>query len=237
MRMEGVEGMPETPSDAKPPADLMQPSVLACHTCPGLDDQTMFPEKVIENIVTANMEAKRLLQLLRSPFSCGNFDKTSQIQSFIERFIHLTDICSPAAHAAKKKVEKFPSNGVQNWLESRVPTARAEDSVAAARAAREKRVALEESVRAVWRETRQLCEAMSCTLPQPLPARQSDVSRNSKWDQSLRSIESALRACNRSCMSSGLGIDDAGLAVTIFLSCIFVIKERFTLTISSVEPS
>lgn len=106
----------------------------------------------------------------------------------------------------------IPGNGVENWLKSRAPAGGAEDSVAAARAAREKRVALEESVRAVWRETRQLCETVGCHLPQPLPARQSDIDRNSKWDQSLRSIESALRACNRSCMTSGLGIDDAGLA-------------------------
>ena len=31
-------------------ADVQQPCVLACHTCSGLDDLTMFPEKVIENI-------------------------------------------------------------------------------------------------------------------------------------------------------------------------------------------
>lgn len=213
MSMDGACGIPDTPSDAIPPADLALPTVFACHTCPGLDDQTLFPENVIENIVTANMEARRLLRLLKSPSSCGNFDKMSQIHAFIERFINLTDICSPAARATGKKLEMIPGNGVENWLKSRAPAGGAEDSVAAARAAREKRVALEESVRAVWRETRQLCETVGCHLPQPLPARQSDIDRNSKWDQSLRSIESALRACNRSCMTSGLGIDDAGLAV------------------------
>jgi hypothetical protein len=31
-------------------ADVQQPCVLACHTCPGLDDLTIFPDKVIENI-------------------------------------------------------------------------------------------------------------------------------------------------------------------------------------------
>ena len=214
---------------------MEQPSVLACHTCPGLDDRTLFPEQVIENIVTANIEAKRLLRLLKSPLSCGNFDKISQIQTFIERFIHLTDICSPAAHATKQKIEKVPANCFENWLESRAPAGGADDSVAVARAARD--VALEESVRGVWRETRQLCDAVGCNLPQPLFARKSDVSKNSKWFQSLRSIESALRDCNRSCTASGIGIDDAGLAVQKPTACSSVLIEMcLALTFSSVEP-
>ena len=188
--------------------------MLACHTCPALDDQTLFPDKVVENIVTANMEAKKLLRLLRSPFACGIFDKASHVQEFIERFVHLTDICSPAAHVAKQKLEK-KSAGIESWLESRAPAGGAADSVAASRASREKRVALEESVRAVWKETRQLCDAIGCHLPQPLPAREGDVSKSSTWDVSLRSIESCLRECNRSCRASGIGIDDAGLAVIL----------------------
>lgn len=189
------------------------PCILACHTCPALDDQTLFPDKVVENIVTANLEAKKLLRLLRSPFACGNFDKASQVQEFMERFVHLTDICSPAALVAKQKLEEKKPAGIENWLESRAPAGGAADSVAAARASREKRVALEESVRAVWKETRQLCECTGCPLPQPLPARQSDVSKSSAWDQALRSIERALRECNRSCAALGIGTDDAGLAV------------------------
>ena len=190
-------------------------AVLACHTCPDLDDQSLFPDKVIENIVTANMEAKQLLRQLRSPLACGNFDKASQIHAFIERFAHLTDICSPAAHAAKLKLEKIPAKGVENWLESRASAGGAESSMAAARAARESRVALEESVRAVWREARQLCGTMGCHLPQPLPARQSEVNKSCSWDEQLRGIERALRECNRACRDSGIGIDDAGLAVTM----------------------
>lgn len=108
MSMDGACGIPDTPSDAIPPADLALPTVFACHTCPGLDDQTLFPENVIENIVTANMEARRLLRLLKSPSSCGNFDKMSQIHAFIERFINLTDICSPAARATGKKTRNDP---------------------------------------------------------------------------------------------------------------------------------
>lgn len=193
-------------------AGTEQPCILACHTCPALDDQTLFPDKVVENIVTAHLEAKKLLRLLTSPFACGNFEKASQVQAFMERFVHLTDICSPAALVAKQKLEKKPA-GIENWLESRAPAGGAADSVAAARASREKRVALEESVRAVWKETRQLCDATGCALPQPLPARHGDASKSSAWDQALRSIERALRECNRSCTALGIGLDDAGLAV------------------------
>ena len=214
----------DAPPHASCGADAAQPTVLACHTCPGLDDRTLFPDKVIENIVTANMEAKQLLRLLRSPLACGNFDKAPQIHAFIERFMHLTDICSPAAHAAKQKIDNIPAaKGIENWLESRAPAGGADDSVAAARAARDKRVALEESVRAVWREARQLCGCMGCHLPPPLPARQSDVSRGSSWDEALRSIERALRECNRSCRDAGIGIDDAGLAVTMRVACAAVV--------------
>jgi hypothetical protein len=172
----------------------------------------LFPDKVVENIVTAHLEAKKLLRLLTSPFACGNFDRASQVKEFMERFVHLTDICSPAALVAKQKLEKKPA-GIDNWLESRAPAGGAADSVAAARASREKRDALEESVRAVWKETRQLCDATGCRLPQPLPARHSDPSKSIAWDQALRSIERALRDCNRSCTALGIGIDDAGLAV------------------------
>jgi hypothetical protein len=228
--------LPETSSDAIPDRSDEHHSVLACHVCPGLDDQTIFPDKVIENIVTAHMEAKKLLHLLRSPFACGDFDKMSHIHEFLERFIMLTDICSSAAQATKQKIEKLPTRGIDNWIQSRAPVGGADASVAAARAARENRVALE--------ETRQLCETMGCHLPHPLPARQSDASKTGKWYQSLRSIEMSLRECNRACLDTGIGVDDAGLAVreaffveAFFLNCGLRYEFCSFCSFAPVEPS
>jgi hypothetical protein len=45
-----VCGALDAPSDSNYQADVEQPSVLACHTCPGIDDQTIFSDRVIENI-------------------------------------------------------------------------------------------------------------------------------------------------------------------------------------------
>jgi hypothetical protein len=160
--------------------------------------------------VTANMEGKKLLRLLRSPLACGQLDKGSQIHAFIERFIQLTDICNPAAVAAKQKLEKVSSNTL---LDSRAPASAVENDAAVSRPASEKRVekrvALEQSVRGVWRETRLLCDTLGCHPPQPLSARQSHQGENSKC------IEMALRECNRACMASGIGVDDAGLMVNL----------------------
>ena len=206
-------GALDSPLGACCHADLEKSCVLACHTCPGLDDLTVFPDKVIENIVTANMEAKKFLRMLRSPLRCGNLAEASQFHAFIERFIVLTDICNPTVHTAKPKMQNDSSHGIENLLDSRIPSRAAVNSAPAVRASRAKCISLEESVVVgLWRETRLLCETLGCHLPQPLPARQSDVSKSSKRD-GLQCIERALRECNRACMALGIGVEDAGLAV------------------------
>jgi hypothetical protein len=153
--------------------------------------------------VTANMEGKKLLRLLRSPLACGHLDKASQIHAFIERFIQLTDICKPAALAKMENVSSTTRPG------SSAPAIAAENDAAVSRPASKKRVeqrvGLEESARGVWKETRQLCDTLGCQLP----ARQSDQSENNK------SIEMALRECNRACTATGIGVDDAGLMVKL----------------------
>ena len=184
--------------------------------------------------------------MLRSPLACRHFDKASQIHAFIQRFIHLTDICDPAVHTAKDKIQHASTEGTRNWPHY-IASASADDvGVDAARASRQKRVALEDSVQGVWTETRLLCETLGCHLPQPLSARQSDVIKNSKWEHSLHGIKKALRECNRACMGSGIGVDD-GLEVkmrawhqayarsNVVVSCPAEAVHAL-LTFSSVEP-
>jgi hypothetical protein len=207
-------GARDSPLSACCHADLEKSCVLACHTCSGLDDLTLFPDKVIENIVTANMEAKKFLRMLRSPSRCGYLDEASQFHAFVERFIVLTDICNPAVHAAKSKMQNHSSQVIENLLDYRAPSRAAVNSAPAVLASRAKSISLEESVIVgLWRETRLLCETLGCRPPQPFPARQSDVSKSSNWDQSLQIVERALRECNRACMALGIGVEDAGLAV------------------------